>query len=279
MKPSKLCALATLAIIGALSLPHVLADETAQAASAADQNSDEALAKAAQNPVANMISVPFQNNFNFNVGPNNVTQYILNVQPVIPVSLNDDWNLITRTIMPIINQASAAPGAPNAFGLGDINPTFFFSPAKSEKLIWGVGPTITLPTATDSLLGNQKWSAGPAAVALTMQGKWVYGALVNQQWSFAGWGDHYVSAFLVQPFVNYNLPHGWYLVSAPIITSDWHQQPGNQWVVPLGGGIGKIQKVGKLPINFQLQAFGNVVKQDYGSDWSLRLQIQFMFPK
>lgn len=273
MKLSKPSVLLELAILGVLCLPCcTLVAQT-------NQTSDEALAKAAQNPVANMISVPFQNNFNFNVGPNNVTQYILNVQPVIPVSLNDDWNLITRTIMPIINQPSAAPGASSAFGLGDINPTFFLSPAKSDKIIWGVGPTLTLPTATDSLLGNQKWSAGPAAVALTMQGKWVYGALVNQQWSFAGWGDHYVSAFLAQPFANYNLPHGWYLVSAPIITADWHQRAGNQWVVPLGGGFGKIQRVGKLPINFQLQAFGNVVKQDYGPDWSLRFQIQFMFPK
>lgn len=280
MKSEKFLALLNLAVIGTMCLPcGVLAEENAKSASSTEQTSDEALAKAAQNPVANMISVPFQNNFNFNVGPNNVTQYILNIQPVVPFSLSEDWNLITRTIMPIINQPSAAPGVPSAFGLGDINPTFFFSPAKSEKFIWGVGPTITLPTATDSLLGNKEWCAGPAAVGLTMQGPWVFGALVNQQWSFAGWGDHYVSTFLVQPFVNYNLPHGWYLVSAPIITADWHQEPGNQWVVPLGGGIGKIQRVGKLPINFQLQAFGNVVKQDYGSDWSLRLQVQFMFPK
>jgi hypothetical protein len=277
MKTSKSIALTSLAIIGTFGVPPLAsADETA---AASNQAETEALAKAAQNPVANMISVPFQNNFNFNVGPNNATQYDLNLQPVIPFSLNEDWNLITRTIMPIINQPSPAPGAPSAFGLGDINPTFFLSPAKSGGLIWGVGPTFTLPTATDSLLGNQKWCAGPAAVALTIQGSWVFGALVNQQWSFAGWGDHYVSTFLAQPFVNYNLPNGWYLVSSPIITADWHQEPGNQWVVPLGGGIGKIQHIGKLPINFQLQAFGNVVKQDYGSDWQLRFQIQFMFPK
>jgi hypothetical protein len=277
MKTLKRIVLLNLAVASITSIPQiVLADENAQASSEAQT---EALAKEAQNPVAKLISVPFQNNFNFNVGPNNVTQYVLNVQPVVPFSLGEDWNLITRTVMPIINQPSAAPGAPSAFGLGDINPTFFLSPAKSGEFIWGVGPTFTLPTATDSLLGNQEWCAGPAAVGLTMQGHWVMGALVNQQWSFAGWGDHYVSAFLVQPFVNYNLPHGWYLTSSPIITADWHQEPGNQWVVPLGGGIGKIQRIGKLPINFQLQAFGNVVKQDYGSDWSLRFQMQFMFPK
>ena len=181
----------------------------------------EALAKAAQNPIAAMISVPFQNNFNFGIGPNNVTQWNLNVQPVIPISLSEDWNLITRTIIPIINQPSPAPGVRSAFGLGDINPQFYFSPAKPGELIWGVGPTFTFPTATDSMLGSGKWSAGPAVVALTIQGHWVIGAVANQQWSFAGWGDKNVSAFLVQPFVNYNLPHGWYLVASPIMTADW----------------------------------------------------------
>ena len=119
----------------------------------------EELAKETQNPVANLISVPFQNNFNFGIGPNDATQWVLNVQPVIPITLNKDWNLITRTIIPIINQPSPAAGIPSAFGLGDINPSLFLSPANSGKLIWGVGPTF--PTATDSLLGNWKWSAGP----------------------------------------------------------------------------------------------------------------------
>ncbi|MGA2786372.1 MAG: neuromedin U [Verrucomicrobiota bacterium] len=278
MKRTKSLILIALALAGSVFVsPRMLADETN--AAAGGQNTEE-LAKEAQNPVAKLISVPFQNNFNFNVGPNNVTQYILNVQPVIPISLNDNWNLITRIIMPIINQPSPAPGVPNASGLGDINPTFFLSPANaSKKFIWGVGPTFTLPTATDSLLGNSEWCAGPAAVALTMQGHWVVGALVNQQWSFAGWGDHYVSAFLAQPFVNYNLPHGWYLSSSPVMTANWAADSHDQWTVPLGGGIGKIQWFGKLPINFQLQAFGNVVKPSYGPDWQLRFQIQFMFPK
>jgi hypothetical protein len=277
MKIEKLLLLANLAIIGSLGTPRcVLADENTQTASA---QQTEALAKAAQNPVANMISVPFQNNFNFNVGPNNATQYILNIQPVIPVSLNENWNLITRTIMPIINQPSPAPGIPSASGLGDINPTFFLSPAKSGKLIYGFGPTFTLPTATDSMLGSGLWSAGPAAVVLTMQGKWVIGTLANHQWSFAGWGDHYVSASLAQPFVNYNLPHGWYLVSAPIITANWAADADNVWTVPVGGGFGKIQRIGKLPMNFQLQAFYNAVTPDYGPDWQLRFQVQFMFPK
>ena len=119
------------------------------AESASDQDSKtEELAKETQNPIANLISVPFQNNFNFGIGPNDATQYLLNIEPVIPISLNKDWNLITRTIMPIINQPSPAPGIGSEFGLGDINPTVFISPANSGKLIWGVGPTMTFPTAT-----------------------------------------------------------------------------------------------------------------------------------
>ena len=241
--------------------------------------SSEELAKAAQNPVAKLISVPFQNNFNFGVGPEQVTQYILNVQPVIPITLNEDWNLITRTIVPIINQPSPAPGISPASGLGDINPTVFLSPAKSGKLIWGIGPTLTIPTATDSQLGNGMWTAGPAVVALTMQGPWVVGALANQQWSFAGWGDEDVSALLIQPFINYNLPNGWYLTSAPILTANWEAEAGEKWTIPIGGGVGKIQRFGKLPLNLQLQAFYNVETPEYGPDWQLRVQVQFLFPK
>jgi hypothetical protein len=138
-------------------------------ASGVADDSDTELAKKTQNPVADLISVPFQNNFNFSAGPKDAMIYVLNVQPVIPLRLTEDWNLITRLITPIINQPSLFDGADSAFGLGDINPTFFLSPAKPGELIWGVGPTFTLPTATDSLLGTRKWSMGPAAVALTIQ--------------------------------------------------------------------------------------------------------------
>ena len=245
-----------------------------------DQNDTETnLAEQAQNPVAELISLPFQNNFGFGIGPNNVTQWVLNVQPVIPFSLGPDWNLITRTIMPIINQPSPALGIDSAFGLGDINPTLFLAPAGSANFIWGVGPTFTVPSATDSKLGSGKWSAGPAAVALTMQHPWVVGALANTQWSFAGWGDKYVTQTLIQPFVNYNFEKGLYLVSAPIITCDREAEGGNRWTVPLGGGVGKIFHLGKLPINTQLQAFYNVATPDNGPDWQLRFQIQLLFPK
>ncbi len=262
-----------------------------------EENTEE-LAKKTQNPVADLISVPLQNNFNFGAGSNhNKMIYILNVQPVIPIKLNDDWNLITRTIMPIINQPSLFPTAgglvhsTTGTGLGDINPTVFLSPAKPGELIWGIGPTMTLPTATDRDLGSGQWSMGPAGVALIMQGHWVYGALMNNQWSVAGWGDKPVNAMLLQWFVNYNLPDGWYLTSSPIVTADWKADKGGDvWTVPLGGGIGKLFRLGqilpleghpiaKLPINTQLAAYGNVAKPEFGPAWQLRFQIQFLFPK
>jgi hypothetical protein len=251
------------------------------AESGSEQESQtEKLAKETQNPIANLISVPFQNNFNFGVGPNDATQWILNVQPVIPITLNKDWNLITRTIIPIINQPSPASGIPSASGLGDINPSLFFSPANSGKLIWGVGPTMTFPTATNSLLGNGKWSAGPGLVVLTTPGHWVIGALANNQWSFAGWGKNSVDALLIQPFINYNFSHGWYLTTSPIITANWLAASDDRWTVPLGGGVGKLFKLGKLPVNTQLAAYCNVVTPHQGgADWQLRFQVQLLFPK
>ena len=246
----------------------------------AEDKGTQDLAKAAQNPVASMISLPFQNNTNFGVGPGDDTQNILNIQPVIPVKLSENWNLITRTIAPVIYQPELVPGTGSEFGLGDINMTLFLSPAKPGKLIWGIGPALSFPTATDTVLGTDKWSAGPSAVALTMQGPWVVGGLASNLWSYAGDDDRSdVNQFLFQYFINYNLPKGWYVSSAPIITANWEADSGNQWTVPFGGGVGKIFKIGKQPLNAQVQAFYNVEKPDNGPDWSLRLQLQFLFPK
>jgi hypothetical protein len=241
------------------------------------QDKDD-LAKKSQNPVSNMISVPFQNNTSFNVGPYNRTQNVLNIQPVWPFSLSPSLNLITRTIIPFISQPIGE--SESKFGLGDINFTAFFSPADPGKVIWGMGPTFFLPTATNAVLGKEKWCVGPGLVLLTMPGKWVIGLLANNVWSFAGKeGRTDVNQMLIQYFINYNLPDGWYLSSGPIITANWKAASGQQWVVPFGGGFGKIFKIGSQPLNAQVQAFANVVKPDNGADWSLRLQLQLLFPK
>jgi hypothetical protein len=247
--------------------------------SALAQDDAGELAKAAQNPVADLISLPFQNNTNFNVGPNDKTQNILNIQPVAPFKLSVDWNLITRTIVPVISQPGLGPGQDRTNGLGDISFTAFLSPAKPAALVWGAGPVFVLPTATDDVLGSDKWSIGPSVVLLTMPGKWVVGSLFSNVWSFAGSGDQDVNLFTWQYFINYNLPDGWYISSAPIITANWEADSGNKWTVPFGGGVGKIFKIGNQPMNAQVQAFYNVEKPDNGPDWTLRLQLQFLFPK
>src|SRR5262249_52533078 len=247
-----------LSLIAALLVARPLLAEQAAAPASGNEESNTELAKKTQNPVADLISVPFQNNFNFNTGPENRTVWVLNVQPVIPIHLTDHWNLITRIIMPIINLPSLAPGIDHAFGLGDINPTFFLSPVGSEKFIWGAGPTFTFPTASNRLLGSGKYSAGPAAVALTMQGPWVVGALLNNQWSFAGWGKDEFNQLLLQPFVNYNFGKGWYLLSSPILTANWDAAKGNQWTVPLGMGAGKLFRLRELPGGDNLGELGKL---------------------
>jgi len=244
--------------------------------------SAEELAKLAQNPVGNLISVPFQNNTNLNYGPEKGTQNILNIQPVVPISVNSEWNVITRTILPVISMPSLGPGIGSLSGVGDTVFTAFLSPAKPGKWIWGAGPVVQIPTNSNSELGNKNWGMGPAFVVLHMDhgDPWVYGALVNNIWSVSSseQGGSYNNGTL-QPFANYNFPGGFYLTTAPIITVDWNADSSQRWTVPLGGGIGKIFHLGKLPVNTQLSAYYNVVKPDNGPNWQIRLQAQFMFPK
>jgi len=216
------------------------------------------LARAAQNPVASMISLPLQNNFFFEVGPEEGTLWVLNVQPVIPVSAGK-WNLINRPIFPLINTPAIAPGIGGESGLGDLNYQLFVSPAKPSKFIWGAGPALVFPTATEDILGSEKWSAGPAAVGLVMPGQFVVGFVAQQVWSYAGDDDRAdVSEFLTQLFVNYNFSKGWYVTSAPIITANWEADSDQRWVVPIGGGVGKILKIGKQPVNMNLQIYYNL---------------------
>jgi hypothetical protein len=287
------------------------AKQTATDQSASEEEQAKTLAKAVQNPVASLISVPLQNNTNFDIGPNNRTQNILNIQPVIPVRVSENWNLIMRVITPIIYQPSIASlvvpsNTPlnhlGTLGLGDMNPTFFLSPAKPKKLIWGVGPTFLLPTATDDVLGQKKWSIGPSVVLLTQPGHWTLGALINNVWSFAGSGNSLsfpsqllpcaectqpigisgnknVNQMLLQYFINYNLKKGWYLAWQPIITANWEATSGDVWTVPFGGGIGRIMKFGNQPVNLQAQFYGNAKYPRFGSPWSMRLQVAFLFPK
>jgi hypothetical protein len=246
---------------------------------AAEEDSDTQLAKQTQNPVADLISIPIQSNFNFNYGPDrDKSQIVNNIQPVVPINLNKEWNLITRSILPVIYTEFPAYQT----GLGNLQFTGFLSPAKPGKFIWGAGPVFQLPTNTSTNLGSNLWSVGPSAVGLVMDGPWVIGLLAQNIWSFAGPGGRdnpSVNQFLAQAFINYNLPRGWYLTSSPIITADWKQAGSDQWTVPLGAGVGKIFKVGKFPFNAQLSAYYNVVRPSIGPDWSIRAQIALLLPK
>ena len=244
--------------------------------------SAEELAKLAQNPVGNLVSVPFQNNTNLNFGPEKKTQNVLNIQPVIPISVSDDWNVITRTIVPVISMPSLYPGDDRTNGVGDTVLTAFLAPAKPGHFIWGAGPVVQIPTNSNSELGNKNWGLGPSVVALHLEkgDPWVYGVLVNNIWSLSSnkQGGAYNNG-LIQPFVNYNFDGGFYLTSAPIITADWKAESSQRWTVPVGGGLGKIFHLGRLPVNTQLSAYYNVVTPDNGANWQIRAQVQFMFPK
>jgi len=244
--------------------------------------SAEELAKLAQNPVGNLISVPFQNNTNLNVGPEKGTQNILNIQPVIPISVNEEWNVITRTIIPVISNPAFSSTTERVNGVGDIQFNAFLSPAKPGEWIWGAGVITQLPTNSDSELGNKNWGLGPTFVLLHLEkgNPWVYGVLANNLWSLSSnkQGGSYNNG-LIQPFVNYNFPQGFYLTSAPIWTVNWKAEGSQQWTVPLGGGIGKIFHLGPLPVNTQLSAYYNVARPDDAANWQIRAQVQFMFPK
>jgi hypothetical protein len=241
------------------------------------------LAKATQNPVASLISVPIQNITDFNIGPfGRDRNAIVQVQPVIPISLGENWNLITRTIGALVYQPDITMSHQGTFGLNDINPSFFLSPAKPGKLIWGAGPTFLLPTASDDVLGTGKFSIGPAVVALVQPGKWTLGVLVNNLWSIAGSGGRPdVNSMTFQYFVNYNLKKGYYVTIQPIITANWNAPSGNVWLVPFGGGIGRIMRLGFQPVNVSVQAYGNAKRPDTfpSPTWQLKFQIAFLYPK
>lgn len=243
------------------------------------ENETKSLARAAQNPVANMISVPLQNNFNFGLGEKDTMGYTLNIQPVIPVKLNDTWNLVSRIVIPITYLPELTEGGKDYFGLGDINPQFYCA-TTAGKLIWGVGPQFLFPTASYDQLGSEKYAAGPSGVALIMNGPWVCGALVNNLWSYAGNDNRRkVNSMTVQPFLNYNLPKGWYLTMGPQITANWAAVDSDDtWTVPVGGGIGKIVRIGKLPVNMSLSYYNNVKHPSGAADWQIKFQMQFMFP-
>jgi len=277
--PASTLALALALFAGATPLHAQTTHQNAN--QSAPETTDEAakLAKELSNPISSLISVPLQSNWDFGIGPNDATRYTLNVQPVIPISLSADLNLIVRTIMPVIDAESPAPGVDSASGLGDITQSFFFSPKKPTDggWIWGAGPALLYPTASDELLGSGKWCAGPTAVFLKQESGWTVGVLANQLWSFAGEGYRSeVNATFIQPFVSYTTKTHTTFALNTESTYDWTQQ---QWTVPLNLMVSQLFKVGELPMQLTVGGRYYADAPSGGPDWGLRAVLTFLFPK
>ena len=288
------CGLAAATIVllasGALAQEQPAAPASAQNSAPADapatataSESTSELAKKLQNPIGDLISFPFQSNTNFSYGPNKGTQELLNIQPVIPFHIGDKWNIITRTILPLVWQPSLAPAPSVPFGTAPVTFSAFLSPAvPSHGWLWGVGPVTQIPLASSPTLGSNVWGLGPTGVLVYMSGPWVAGVLVNNVWSLGGdagpFGGRYDN-FLAQPFVNFNMKGGWYVGTSPLATANWLKAGNEAWIVPIGGNIGRVMRLSKKmpPINLSMGAYANVVHPTFGPTWQLRTQLTAIF--
>jgi len=241
----------------------------------AAQTADE-LAKQTQNPVASLISVPLQGNWDFGLGDRDAVGSLLNIQPVMPFGVSTSTNVILRVIMPLTSQPTS--GTERINGLGDIVATAFFSPAKSGRIIWGVGPVFLLPAATNASLGSEKLGIGPSVVALTQPGKFTIGILYNQIWSVSGANDRDdVSSMFLQPFLNYNLGGG--LAAGVAVEASANFEADEAWTAPLLFSISKVTLLGKRPVSFALAAGPMIASPAGGADWRFRLGATFLFPR
>jgi hypothetical protein len=253
---------------GTPTLPH--------AAAALGGASLDELAKQLQNPIADLVSVPFQNNFNGGGAAGLGASYNLNFQPVIPIELDGSWNLIVRPIVPYFSLV--VPGGERVTGLGEIILETFFSPSKASAFVWGIGPAFSFPTATNEAVATGCFAAGPVIAAVYMEGPWVVGALFTQLDAFARMGSAHLDTSSLQVFLNYNLPRAWSIGTAPTFMVNWNQV-GQQWTVPVGASIAKTIAIAKQPISLSFSYYANVVHPEGGSPWLTRLVVTFMFPK
>jgi hypothetical protein len=240
------------------------------------------LAKQLSNPVANLVSVPFQSNWDFGLGadPDNDTRYLLNFQPVMPFAMNKDWNLIARVIVPYLSQPPLTPGGPAASGVGDMLVSGFFSPAEPKHVIWGVGPALQFPVATEATLGSGKWAAGPTFVILKQEGHWTFGALANHVWSFAGDDSRpEVNQTFLQPFAAYTTKKATTFTLNSESTLNWNASSGNKWTVPVIVQVSQLVKLGRRPLSVGV-GYGNYIETpDGGPNWKLRMLVVLLFPK
>ena len=263
------------------SLCVVFAGAFSAQAQEAPDSEEERLAKRLANPVAALISVPFQFNYDSDIGPADDGERVtLNIQPVIPITLNEDWNVISRTIVPIMWQDDIFPDAGRQFGIGDILQSLFLSPSAptASGIIWGAGPVFRLPTATDDLLGAEKWGAGPTAVVLRQAGGWTYGGLVNHVWSVAGDDDRAdINATFLQPFVSFTNDDAWTFSLQTETVYDWESE---EWAVPINIAVSKLLAIGGLPISIQGGLRYWAESANNGPEGlGFRLAVTFLFPR
>jgi hypothetical protein len=267
--------------LGLLAIACSIAAAASCAAAGADADAAKAaeMAKKLANPIGAMISVPFQSNFDYGAGPTgDGFQYKLNLQPIVPRTLNPDWLVISRTILPYVYQDDIS-GTSSQSGLSDTVQSFFFSPVKPTAggWIWGAGPVLLLPTATDALLGSEKWGAGPTAVVLKQENGWTYGALINHLWSFAGdSGRADVNATFLQPFCSYTLKS---LTTFTVNTESTYDWDNKQWTVPVNVMAQQVMKIGKQPVAFVLGYRYYADKPANGPDWGFRFAVILIYPK
>ena len=249
-----------------------LAAGTAWAQDASD------LAKTIQNPIAAMVTLPFQANWNHGIGDYDRTGMNLNIQPVVPFTGGDKWNIISRTIIPVNSVPIGETGS--EFGIGDTSLSLFWSAKNPGKVIWGVGPAITLPTASNGeVLGSQKLSIGPTGILFYATGNWTMGLVASNTWSIAGDDDREdVNFFFAQYFVNYNLGNGWAIGTAPIVTANWEAESDQRWTIPFGLQVSKIMRFGKQPVNLLLGYYENSEHPDGGAESQVRFQINLLYP-
>ncbi len=251
----------------------------AQEASQADKAAE--LAKKLANPVAALISVPFQYNYDEYGGANDgASKSVLNIQPVVPLSISENWNLIIRTIVPIVDQQDFPLAEMNETGLGDVVQSFFFSPkAPVGGWILAAGPVGLYPTASEDLLGGEQWGAGPTALALKQRGPWTAGVLVNHIWSVDGEDDRAdVSATFLQPFASYIVQKT--KTTFGLNTESTYDWEGEAWSVPVNMTIAQLFKIGPQIMQLSVGARYWAESPDNGpEDWGVRAQLTFLFPK
>jgi hypothetical protein len=272
--------LAALLLLAAL--PALAQQAPPPAAPAANGGDAEAtqLARQLSNPVASLVSVPFQSNWDFGVGPEEKQRYLLNFQPVMPFSLNDDWNLIARVIVPVISQPPLVAGGQPTFGIGDFVTSFFLSPAKPSAFIWGVGPALLIPTTSDPFLGTGRWGAGPTGVVLVQSGPLTYGALANHIWSYGGDSTRAdVNQTFVQPFLAYGTGNGYTFTLQAEATGNWEAPSGERWTVPVHVLVSKVTRLGRRPVSFAVGPGFFVARPEGAPQWRLRAVVTLLFPR